>query len=47
MKVLLAAVNDKYIPSKISVYSLKAYARQYREAIEITGHTIHLTIEDN
>ena len=29
MKVLLAAVNAKYIHSNLAVHSLKAYARTY------------------
>ena len=31
MKVLLAAVNAKYIHSNLAVHSLKAYARTYTE----------------
>ena len=46
MKVLLAAVNAKYIHSNLAVYSLKAYARQYREEIEIAEYTINQTIDD-
>ena len=29
MKVLLAAVNAKYIHSNLAVYSLRAYAQEY------------------
>ena len=29
MKILLAAVNAKYIHSNLAVYSLKAYCREY------------------
>ncbi len=46
MKVLLAAVNAKYIHSNLAVYSLRAYARQYREEIEIAEYTINQTIDD-
>ena len=46
MKVLLAAVNAKYIHSNLAVYSLKAYARQYREEIEIAEYTINQNIDD-
>ena len=35
MKVLLAAVNAKYIHSNLAVHSLKAYARTYTEEIEV------------
>ena len=46
MKVLLAAVNAKYIHSNLAVYSLRAYARKYREEIEIAEYTINQTIDD-
>ena len=35
MKIMLAAVNAKYIHSNLAVYSLKAYAKEYEEHIEI------------
>lgn len=35
------AVNAKYIHSNLAVYSLKAYAEQYREQIEIAEYTIN------
>ena len=35
MKILLAAVNAKYIHSNLAVYSLKAYAED--PAVEIGG----------
>ncbi len=46
MKVLLAAVNAKYIHSNLAVYSLRAYARQYRKEIAIAEYTINQTIDD-
>lgn len=46
MKVLLAAVNAKYIHSNLAVYSLRAYARQYQEEIEIAEYTINQTIDE-
>lgn len=41
MKVLLTAVNAKYIHSNLAVYSLQAYAKKYREQIEIAEYTIN------
>ena len=39
MKILLAAVNAKYIHSNLAVYSLKAYADD--PAVEIGEYTIN------
>lgn len=41
MKILLAAVNAKYIHSNPAVYSLKAYAKEYGEQVEIGEFTIN------
>lgn len=41
MKILLAAVNAKYIHSNLAVYSLQAYAREYEEHIELAEFTIN------
>ncbi len=41
MKVLLAAVNAKYIHSNPAVYSLRAYAAGFQEWIEIAEYTIN------
>lgn len=41
MKFLLVAINAKYIHSNLAVYSLKAYAKEYRESIEIAEYTIN------
>ncbi len=41
MKILLAAVNAKYIHSNLAVYSLKAYCREYRDSIEVGEYTIN------
>ena len=46
MKVLLAAVNAKYIHSNLAVYSLRAYARKYQEEIEIAEYTVNQTVDD-
>ena len=39
MKILLTAVNAKYIHSNPAVYSLRAYAGEYRKFIEIAEYT--------
>lgn len=41
MKILLAAVNAKYIHSNPAVYSLKAYAKEYEEHVTIGEFTIN------
>lgn len=41
MKVLLTAINAKYIHSNLAVYSLQAYAKKFREQIEIAEYTIN------
>lgn len=41
MKILLIAVNAKYIHSNLAVYSLKAYSREYGEELEIAEYTIN------
>lgn len=41
MKILLTAINAKYIHSNLAVYSLKAAAGQYADAIEIAEFTIN------
>lgn len=46
MKFLLTAVNAKYIHSNPAIYSLRAYANEYREHIEIAEYTINHRTED-
>ena len=46
MKVLLAAINAKYIHSNLAVYSLLGYAKDYKEHIELAEYTINNHIED-
>ena len=46
MKVLLAAVNAKYIHSNLAVHSLKAYARTYTEEIEVAEYTINQPFDE-
>ena len=41
MKVLLTAVNAKYIHSNPGLYSLRSYAKKYEEQIEIAEYTIN------
>jgi len=45
MKILLAAINAKYIHSNLAVYSLKAYAEEYQEHIGIAEYTINHRID--
>lgn len=45
MKVLLTAINAKYIHSNLAVYDLRAYCREYREDIELAEYTINHSIE--
>lgn len=46
MKILLTAVNAKYIHSNLAVYSLRAYAKEYASDIEIAEYTINQTKEE-
>ncbi len=41
MKFLLTAINAKYIHSNLAVYSLKACAKEYKDAVEIGEFTIN------
>lgn len=46
MKVVLTAINAKYIHSNLAVYSLRAYAEKYREDISIAEYTINQQLDD-
>ena len=46
MKVLLTAINAKYIHSNLAVYSLRAYAEKYAQHTEIAEYTINQTMDD-
>ena len=46
MKVILTAINAKYIHSNLAVYSLRAYAKKYKEEIEIAEYTINQQLDD-
>lgn len=41
MKILLVAINAKYIHSNLAVYCLKEYAKEYSDSIEIAEYTIN------
>ncbi len=46
MKILLVAVNAKYIHANLAVYSLRSYAKAYKRHIEIKEYTINQYTED-
>lgn len=46
MKILLTAVNAKYIHSNLAVYSIRANAKEYRDQIELGEYTINQYMED-
>ena len=46
MKLLLVALNAKYIHSNLAVYSLISYAKKYKEQISLTELTINHSEED-
>ncbi len=46
MKILLAAINSKYIHSNLAVYTLKANAGAYKDQVEIAEYTINNRQDD-
>lgn len=46
MKILLVAINAKYIHSNLAVYSLKTYASQYKDSVSIIELTINHSEEE-
>lgn len=46
MKIVLTAINAKYIHSNLAVYSLRAYAAPYKDEIEIAEYTINQQMDD-
>ena len=46
MKILLGAINAKYIHSNLAVYSLKANLKQYKEYVSLKEYTINHKRED-
>lgn len=45
-KILLTAVNAKYIHSNLAIYSLRAYAKPYVQNIELAEYTINNYVDD-
>lgn len=41
MKIILTALNAKYIHSSLALHSIKAYCRQYKDYIDIAEYTIN------
>lgn len=46
MKILLTAINAKYIHSNLAVYSLRAYAKEYEKQIQLLEYTINNRVEE-
>lgn len=46
MKILLVAINAKYIHSNLAVYSLQAYSGRSKEEVEIKEYTINQYVDD-
>ncbi|NLL93938.1 MAG: B12-binding domain-containing radical SAM protein [Clostridiales bacterium] len=46
MNILLVAINAKYIHSNLAVYSLRAYAKEYRNQISICEYTINNRVDE-
>jgi len=46
MKLLLVAINAKYIHSNLAIYSLRAYAKEYQANIKLAEYTINHSIEN-
>ena len=46
MKILLTAINAKYIHSNLAVYSLKASAGIYEDQVELAEYTINYQMDE-
>ena len=46
MKILLTAINAKYIHSNPAIYCLKSYAAEYKDVIELAEYTINQYTDD-
>ena len=46
MNIVLTAINAKYIHSNLAVYSLRAYAKPYKQDIMIAEYTINQQLDD-
>lgn len=45
MKILLTAINAKYIHSNLAIHELSAYAKKYKKHIELAEYTINNQID--
>lgn len=45
MKILLTAINAKYIHSNLALYSIKAYAKDYSDHLKIVEFTINNSLD--
>ena len=41
MKIMLVAINSKYIHSNLAVYSLKSFSEEFEDLIAIKEYTIN------
>ena len=46
MRILLTAINAKYIHSNLAVYSLRSYAKKHGFKVELAEYTINHRLED-
>lgn len=46
VKILLTAINAKYIHTNLAIYSLRAYAREYKQQIKLAEFTINNYTDD-
>ncbi len=46
MKILLVAVDAKFIHTNLAVHSLKAYAKDYKDHIQIAQYSINHSVEE-
>lgn len=46
MKILLTAINAKYIHTNLAIYSLKTYAKEYNQSIHLMQFTINNYVDD-
>ena len=46
MKIVLAAINAKYIHANLAVCSLRAFSDEYKEQIQIKEYRINQYTED-
>lgn len=46
MNTILTAINSKYIHSNLAVYNLRAYAKEYKDEIQIAEYTINQQVDE-